>query len=114
MLRDRSQFDIPHVNLDEYKHHEPSVCIPCVSPYTSSSYIQKVFTSAELADVKSIDIVHRFNRRLGNYSIAFIHFHRWHDTPRARHVRGQLFRNIEMKLLYNPPWFWKIRSIGNK
>ena len=80
----------------------PSICIPKINVNTPKHFIKNIFEKHNLGKIKKIHIVstNKFNK-------AFIHFEYWYDNVKSLKVREYLNNQLDFKIMYNEPWYWK-------
>ena len=94
----------------------PSVCIPRVFKNITEQRILAIFRNLDLGDVVRIDMVPRQNESGEEYWRVFVHL-AWGETQNAEAVRAKFAENDgcgEVKIVYDDPWFWKIRASQQK
>jgi hypothetical protein len=42
------------------------------------------------------------------FNLAIIHFSKWNDGGNAAIVKDRLLNGMDIKIIYDDPWFWKI------
>lgn len=96
----------------------PSVCLPRVYNKFDANYIEGIF--CELfgpnmygeSCVEQIDMITRTDRNTGeNFHVVFVHFseHMYYSEYLSDFVT-RIEKDEEIKIQYNPPWFWKVRK----
>ena len=94
----------------------PSVCIPRVFKNITEQRILAIFRNLDLGDVVRIDMVPRQNESGEEYWRVFVHL-AWGETQNSQAVRAKLAENDgrgEVKIVYDDPWFWKLRASQEK
>ena len=96
---------------------EPSICIPRVFANITEARVAAIVRNLDLGEVERIDMVQRENDRGEKYQRVFIHFKEWYDTTAdgqpnesAIEVRQRLLKGLEVKVVYDDPWFWKMSA----
>lgn len=96
----------------------PSVCLPRVYHKFDSNYVEGVFCELFGPDaygnscVENIDMISKTDRNTGEkFWLVFIHFsaNMYFSDYLADFVQ-RINSNEEVKIQYNPPWFWKVRK----
>ena len=69
-----------------------------------------IFVKLNLGDICRIDMVPRLTEEGEQFLRVFVHL-KWSDSTNAQNVRRALLEhNGEVKVVYDEPWFWKLRS----
>ena len=84
----------------------PSICIPKVDRNITKRFIHDVFNRHLLGKIKKIDMIP--NKR---YFRVFIHFDYWYNTEKSLKVKEILASNLDFKIMYVEPWFWKCINV---
>ena len=94
---------------------EPSICIPRVFANITEARILAILRNLDLGEVERVDMIRRENANGDKFQRVFIHFVEWYDTtedgqPNANaiEVRQRLLKGMEVKVVYDDPWFWKL------
>ena len=90
----------------------PAVCIPRVFKNITEQRILAIFRNLDLGDIVRIDMVPRQNEQSVEYWRVFVHI-AWNDTDNSKAVRNKFTENEgrgEVKIVYDDPWFWKLRA----
>ena len=91
----------------------PAICIPRVFPNITERRIAAIFQKLDLGDLVRIDMVQRTSET-GDFYRVFIHL-AWGDSQNAVATRAKLEEpNGEVKVVYDDPWFWKLRASNSK
>lgn len=96
----------------------PSVCLPRIFHKFDENYVEGVFCELFGPDidgnscVKRVDMITRQDRNTGEpFSVVFVHFA---ESVLATECVMDFVKRInaddEVKIQYNPPWFWKVRK----
>ena len=80
----------------------PIICIPKINVNTSKHFIKHIFEQHNLGKIKKIHISSN-----NKFSKAFIYFEYWYDNPKSLKVREYLSNDLDFKIMYNEPWYWK-------
>ena len=84
----------------------PSICIPKVDRNITKRFISDVFDRHLLGKIKKIDMIP--NKK---YFRVFIHFDYWYNTSKSLKVKVILAKNLDFKIMYVEPWFWKCVNV---
>ena len=69
-----------------------------------------IFVKLNLGDICRIDMVPRLTEEGEQFLRVFVHL-KWSDSTNAQNVRRALLEpNGEVKVVYDEPWFWRLRS----
>ena len=91
----------------------PAICIPRVFPNITERRIAAIFNKLELGEIVRIDMVKRTGEQ-GDFYRVFVHLE-WGDSVNALTTRTKLLEdNGEVKVVYDDPWFWKLRASNSK
>jgi hypothetical protein len=60
--------------------------------------------------IERVDMIERKNDAGEEYKRAFVHFKSWPRTEQATEVRLKLLNGVEVKIMYDQPWFWRISA----
>jgi hypothetical protein len=107
------------------------LCIPRVYKNISQEKILRIIEALNLGNVDHIDIIPIKNAGVGTdrhissgsggatgsaasmdaskFNRVFIHMN-WNSTMDANKVRERLLSDKEVKIIYDEPWFWKVRA----
>ena len=96
----------------------PSVCLPRVWHKFDKNYIEGIFCElfGPAADgdscVVRIDMIPKKDRNTGeDFWVVFIHFSELMiSSDFLEDFVDRINSNEEIKIQYNPPWFWKVRK----
>jgi len=107
------------LNLSLLPSTVPSLCIPRVYKNISREKIMRIFDELKLGTVEQIDIISIKNGGVGTdrqgsmdagkFNRVFIHM-KWNTSENSNKVRERLLSDKEIKILYEDPWFWKVRA----
>jgi len=96
----------------------PSVCLPRVYHKFDANYVEGIFCELFGPDmygnscVEKVDMVSRTDRNTGEpFHVVFIHFsdHMYYSDYLSDFA-ARIGKDEEVKVQYNPPWFWKVRK----
>ena len=99
-------------NFCDKKPTEPAIVIPRVFKNITQQRILAIFGKLDLGDIVRIDMVPRTNERGEEFWRVFVHL-AWAETENGTAVRTKLMAedgNGEVKIVYDDPWFWKLRA----
>ena len=92
---------------------EPASCIPRVFPNITRRRILAIFKNLGLGDVCRIDMVPRVANDGREFFRVFVHI-AWFENENAVGARRALIADEEVKIIYDDPWFWKLRKSNSK
>lgn len=92
---------------------QPAICIPRVFPNITRRRILAIFGKLALGDVCRIDMVSRVGQDGREFFRVFVHLV-WSDNEAAVEARKALVAGDEVKIIYDDPWFWKLRASNSK
>ena len=102
------------ISFNNVPKSAPTLCIPRVYIKINESQIRQIFEELDLGIIDRIDIVTKYpiNMDAGGekYSKIFIHFKKWFKNENATKARERLLLGNEIKVIYNPPFFWKVSA----
>ena len=105
------------VDTSPLRASEPSICIPRVFKNITEARVRTILTKLDLGDIERVDMVQRTNEKGEEFQRVFIHFKEWFsenvngdENTRAIEVRQRLLNGIEVKVVYDEPWFWKLSA----
>lgn len=95
-----------------------SVCLPRIFYKFDANYVEEVFCELFGPDatgnscVDRIDVIERTDRNTGEpFNVVFIHFSEYMvQTEFIMDFVNRINNDEEVKIQYNPPWFWKVRK----
>jgi hypothetical protein len=89
-----------------------SIFIPRVFSNISVERICDIFSSKNIGDVDTVNLVRRVNKKGEQYNMAFVHFRRLYDNEQSRGFRTSVENPDEcneFRFYYGPTiWYWKI------
>ena len=106
------------INKSENKYSSPvatspSICIPRVFPNITERRIAAIFNKLDLGEIVRIDMVKRTGDQ-GDFFRVFVHLE-WGHSENALTTRTKLLEaDGEVKVVYDDPWFWKLRASNSK
>ena len=86
-----------------------SLCIPRVDGPTTEQDIHACFAKLRLGRISSVKVVESFQGKK-----AFINFARWYSTPNAEQARTRLDADLNLNVMYQRPWFWRVKLAGDR
>ena len=96
----------------------PSCCLPRIYHKFDANYVEGIFCELFGPDayggscIQRIDIIERADRNTGEaFKVVFLHFseHMIHSDYLSDFA-DRINNDEEVKIQYNPPWFWKVRK----
>jgi hypothetical protein len=81
-----------------------TLCIPRILSSITKDHIYNILNNLNLGTIKRIDII----RSKKMFNLAIIHFSKWNDGGNAAIVKDRLLNGMDIKIIYDDPWFWKI------
>ncbi len=92
----------------------PAICIPRVFLNISEARIAAIFRKLNIGEIQRIDMVPQQNQNGEEYFRVFVHVV-WGSSQNALATRDRLMEpNGEVKVVYDDPWFWKLRASNSK
>ena len=96
----------------------PSICIPRVWHKFDRDYVEGIFcelfgpTATGDSCVTQIDMIPKKDRNTGeNFWVVFVHFSPdMFSSDYLADFADRITKDEEVKIQYNPPWFWKVRK----
>ena len=96
----------------------PSVCLPRVYHKFDANYVEGIFCELFGPDmygnscVEKVDMISRTDRNTGEpFHVVFIHFSpNMYQSDYLSDFAARIDKDEEVKIQYNPPWFWKVRK----
>ena len=96
----------------------PSVCLPRVYHKFDANYVEGIFCELFGPDmygnscVEKVDMISRTDRNTGEpFHVVFIHFSEYmYESDYLIDFAERINKDEEVKIQYNPPWFWKVRK----
>lgn len=96
----------------------PSVCLPRVYHKFDANYVEGIFCELFGPDmygnscVEKVDMISRTDRNTGEpFHVVFIHFSEYmYESDYLNDFAERINKDEEVKIQYNPPWFWKVRK----
>jgi hypothetical protein len=92
----------------------PAICIPRVFANITERRIAAIFEKLDLGELVRIDMILRTNESGDEFYRVFVHL-AWGESHNATATRAKLQQpNGEVKVVYDDPWFWKLRASNSK
>lgn len=105
------------IDTTQLAPREPSICIPRVFSNITEARVLAIFKNLDLGEIERVDMIQRTNDKGENFQRVFVHFTEWYDTTEAGEpnasaieVRQRLLKGIQVKVVYDDPWFWKLSA----
>ena len=90
---------------------EPSICIPRVFSNITEARVAAIFRELGLGELERIDMVEKENAKGEKFQRVFVHFKEWNTMDQlAVDARRQLVDGLQVKVVYDDPWFWKLSA----
>ena len=100
----------------------PSICLPRVYIHFDQAYVERVFfewfgaTETNESCIQRIDMIQRQDRNTQEpFHVVFVHFKK--NMPKTKVIEDfveKLEKDEEVEIIYNNPWFWKVRKNNGK
>lgn len=89
----------------------PTLCIPKVELSTTDyTFIENAFAKLNWGEIEYINVVPSKSSGNDNKTCkVFIKFKRWYTSCDASWYRNRIINNLPVNIVYNAPWFWKIK-----
>ena len=94
--------------MTTYLPNEPGLCIPRVATNIDRKFVFNVIKDLKLGEIERIDLISKKNDRGENFQRCFIHMKQWFKNVNALKARERLMKGLDIKVIYENPWFWKI------
>jgi hypothetical protein len=101
---------VTEFDLSSFPESAPSICIPRVFSNITKARVEAIFRNLDFGDIERVDMVQRVNDNGDRFQRVFVHFKRWNDDEQSEKVRQMLLADQEVKVVYDDPWFWKLRA----
>ena len=93
----------------------PSLMIPFAHGNISKKRVETALDELGFGMIKQIDEVSRVNEQTGKKSKRFfIHFKQWNEGWEELRERLMSSQDEFVEVVYDDPWFWKIRACSDK
>ena len=86
----------------------PSICIPRINHLeTSEKEVKEIFEKALENNncIKNVIFVNNHNDI--KFKRVFIHLNFWPENEKSQMIRNRLLDNIQLKIMFNDPLFWR-------
>lgn len=93
-------------NYNKVTNDALSLCIPRIESGITTEYITAVFTSLDIGIIKNVTLKHATK---SNGSKAFINFRSWNKNETADKIKHRLENNEPVNIMYQIPWYWKLK-----
>src|SRR6056300_344272 len=92
----------------------PSICIPRIEYLqTSEKEVKQIFEKA-LGSNKCIkNVIFVNNHNDNKFKRGFIHLNFWPDNEKAQMMRNRLLADVQLKIMFNDPLFWRCSASRN-
>ena len=114
----RKYFSIYHfysTTMSSINSQQPSLMIPFAHGNISKKRVQNALDDVGFGTIAQIDEVSRTNEQTGKKSKRFfIHFTEWNEGWEELRERLMSNQSEFVEVVYDEPWFWKIRACDNK
>ena len=103
------------IDLSKIPANLPVLCIPRVYANIKEARIRKIFDELDMGTIQRIDIItkHSISKphdKGEKFNRVFVHYSQWNDSENAQIARERLLNGMEIKVIYDDPWFWKISA----
>lgn len=97
-----------------YGYGYPSICIPRIEYLqTSENEVKQIFEKA-LGSNKCIkNVIFVNNHNDNKFKRGFIHLNFWPDNEKAQMMRNRLLADVQLKIMFNDPLFWRCSASRN-
>jgi hypothetical protein len=99
-----------HIDFRTMPSNVPSLCIPRVFENIDENRIRRIFYDLNVGIIERVDIVPKKTEKGEKSNRVFIHFRHWFDNKNANTSRERLLNGMEIKIIYDDPWFWKVSA----
>ena len=79
-----------------------TLCLPKIEKSTTKMQLFNVFNKYKFGNIKKIDLI-----SISQNKRAFIHYQTWNNNEKNNIIKGYLDDGLDIKIIYNFPWFWK-------
>ena len=91
-------------------NQEVCICIPIIDENINKQFITNVFNNRKIGPIKKIHLVYSKEKK---NKLAFVYFHRLNDNKNGDLVNNCIENELDFKIIYNFPWFWKCYKAKN-
>ncbi len=78
------------------------LCLPKIDINTTKKEIFNIFNQYKFGLIKKIDLI-----SISQSKRAFIHYEKWDTSEKNKKIKSYLDDGLDIKIIYNFPWFWK-------
>ena len=90
-----------------YTNQTPvALCIPRIEEGITENFVREIFSALDIGTIKSI-IICKTNNSSGRK--AFINLTGWKDNSNAKRVKYRLANDLAVNIMYQIPWYWKLK-----
>ena len=93
-----------YIIMNKVNNQFIKLCIPYIVGNINVNFIKEKFEMLSIGKINRIDII-----RNKNYNTIFIWFSKWFENDLACRILKQLQNGNEFNIVYEFPWFWKVR-----
>ena len=79
-----------------------TLCLPKIDSNTTRNQLFNVFNRYNFGLIKKIDLI-----TISNSKRAFIHYINWNNNEKNKKIKEYLDDGLDIKIIYDFPWFWK-------
>tara|TARA_B100000925_G_C21665404_1_gene327441 strand:- start:220 stop:486 length:267 start_codon:yes stop_codon:yes gene_type:complete len=79
-----------------------TLCLPKIDSNTTRKQLFNIFNQYNFGLIKKIDLI-----SLSHSKRAFIHYQNWNDNEKNKKIKSYLDDGLDIKIIYDFPWFWK-------
>ena len=83
-----------------------TLCLPKIEKSTTKMQLFNVFNKYKFGNIKKIDLI-----SISQNKRAFIHYQTWNNNEKNNIIKGYLDDGLDIKIIYEFPWFWKCSKI---
>ncbi|MHA2082408.1 MAG: hypothetical protein ACXABD_01505 [Candidatus Thorarchaeota archaeon] len=83
-----------------------ALCIPRVEDGITETFVREIFTSLNIGAIKSI-VICKANKVNGRK--AFINLTSWNTSDVAKKIKYRLTNDLSVNIMYQIPWYWKLK-----
>ena len=90
-----------------YANHSPiALCIPRVEDGITEQFVRDIFSVLDIGVIKSI-VIRKTNKTNGRK--VFINLINWNTNETAEKIKYRLTNNLSVNIMYQIPWYWKLK-----
>ena len=79
-----------------------TLCLPKIEKSTTKMQLFNVFNKYKFGNIKKKDLI-----SISQNKRAFIHYQTWNNNEKNNIIKGYLDDGLDIKIIYEFPWFWK-------